>query len=184
MLPFLWLSWELYSGQVGADPAKYLIHKLGQWALYYLLLNLLLGALISYSFKFPKFLRFLLINRRWLGVTTFFYLIFHFVLYLVLEGFEKQAFTQIIEKNYLILGTSAWLILLVLTLTSNNISVRSLGARNWKRLHRLVYLASALITIHVLLIEKADLIKYGILFAVLWTLQIPRLLHLRKTTRK
>jgi len=179
LIPFVWLGWEFYSDQIGADPAKYLNHKMGQWALYYLLINLVIGALISYSVKFPKFLRFLLINRRWLGVTTFFYLIFHFLLYLTLEGFEKQAFTQILDKTYLLLGSSAGMILLILAMTSNNFSVKKLGAKNWKRLHRSVYVASALITVHVLLIEKADLIKYGILFSLLWVLQLPRLFYIK-----
>ncbi len=39
-------------------------------------------------------------------------------------------------------------ILIVLTLTSNLWSIRSLGAKNWKRLHRFAYLAAALLIYH------------------------------------
>lgn len=175
LLPALYWGYLIYAGEVGADPAKTLNHKAGDIALYYLLLNLAIGALISFSFRFPPFLRFLLVNRRFLGVVTFLYLVGHLFFYLVMEGLEPQAFTQIFSKLYLALGFSAWLILLLLALTSNNFSVRRLGGRRWKLIHRSVYVASALATVHVLLIEKADLVKFGILFALLWIVMLARL---------
>lgn len=173
LLPALYWGYLIYAGEVGADPAKTLNHKAGDIALYYLLLNLAVGALIS--FRFPPLLRFLLVNRRFLGVVTFLYVAAHFFFYLVMEGLEPQAFTQIYSKLYLALGFSAWLILLALALTSNNFSVRKLGGRRWKMAHRSAYLASALITAHVLLIEKADLVKFSLLFALLWMAQGARL---------
>jgi sulfoxide reductase heme-binding subunit YedZ len=115
------------------------------------------------------------VNRRFLGVVTFLYLVAHLFFYLVMEGLEPQAFTQLYSKLYLALGFSAWLILLALALTSNNFSVRKLGGRRWKRLHRSVYAASALITVHILLIEKADLVKFYLLFALLWMAMLARL---------
>lgn len=171
--PAYW-AYLIFSGALGADPAKTLNHHTGEMALYFLLLNLIVGALIGFSFRFPPLLRFLLLHRRFLGVVTFVYLIFHVLLYFTMESFEEQAFTQIATKLYLTLGAAAWAVLLVLTLTSNNFSVRTLGGKRWKLLHRLVYLASFLITGHVLLIEKADLVKYGALFAVLWAIQAAR----------
>lgn len=182
LIPFGYYAWLLYSGRIGGDPAKFLNHKMGQIALYYLFLNLVIGALLAYSFRFPKWLRFLPANRRWLGVVTFIYLIFHFLLYLTMEGFERKGFIQIVEKTYLILGISSWLILFVLALTSNNWSVRKMGAKIWKKLHRTVYLATALVAFHVLLIEKADLIFYGVLFFLLASIEFPRLfLKMRRT---
>ena len=40
------------------------------------------------------------------------------------------------------------MILVILTATSNNFSIRKLGGRNWKRLHRLAYVAAALLIYH------------------------------------
>lgn len=170
LLPAAWWIYEIATGNYGADPAKHYNHETGELALYYLLLNLAIGAAIGFGLRFPAFLRFLLTGRRFLGVTTFVYLVFHVFLYLAMEGFEAQAFTQIVTKLYLILGASAWLILLALAVTSNDFFVRKLG-RNWKRLHRFVHLAAALVTAHVLLIEKSDLVKFGALFVLLWALQ-------------
>ncbi len=171
LVPAAYWIYLIYSGSIGADPAKTLNHLTGEISLYFLLLNLLVGVLIAFRVRLPTFLRFLLTNRRFLGVITFVYLIFHVLLYLTMESFEAQAFTQLYSKLYLALGLSAWLILLVLALTSNNLSVRILGGKRWKRLHRFVYPASALITAHVLLIEKTDLVKFGALFILLWIVQ-------------
>lgn len=162
---------------LGADPAKNLNHKAGEVALYYVLLNLLIGILIGFKVKFPIKLRFLLLQRRYLGVLSFFILVFHVFLYFAMESFEPKAIEQLLTKDYLIFGGLAFFILLIMALTSNDFSVRKLTNRIWKRLHRFVYLASFFFMAHILLIEKTDLIKYGILFAMLWLLQAARLIY-------
>ncbi|MBC7420089.1 MAG: ferric reductase-like transmembrane domain-containing protein [Bdellovibrio sp.] len=183
LLPVTYWIYLIFWGDLGADPAKNLNHLTGPMALYYIILNLAIGILISFSFKFPKFLRFLLTNRRFLGVLSFIFLIFHVTLYFLMEGFEKIAFVQLVTKTYLILGLLAWLILLVLAVTSNDYSVRKLGGKRWKLLHRSVYLASAFLTVHILLIEKADLLKYGIILSSLWVLQFFRVIRNRKNIK-
>lgn len=175
LVPFAWTIWRTLNGDIGADPAKALNHRMGQIALYYLALNLVTGALIAYSFRFPKWSRFLTMNRRWLGVVTFFYLTLHFLLYLTMESFERQAYVQIATKLYLTLGMTAFLVMAMLAATSNNFSIRKLGFARWKKLHRLVYPATLIVTIHVMLIEKADLVFYGIFFTLLWLIELPRL---------
>jgi sulfoxide reductase heme-binding subunit YedZ len=181
--PVFYWAYLIFFGSLGADPAKNLNHKTGEAALCFLLLNLLVGILLSFSkaipFAWPRASRFLLQERRWLGVITFLFLIFHLFLYWAIEGFEQKGFEQMYTKNYLIFGSLAWLIMLVLAVTSNDFSVRRLGGKKWKNLHRLAYLASALITLHVLSIEKADLIKYGSLLGALWLLQISRFFYQR-----
>lgn len=54
--------------------------------------------------------------------------------------------------SYRAFGFVAWIVILLLTLTSNLWSMRLLGPR-WKRLHRLVYIAIILIVIHVVLLK-------------------------------
>jgi methionine sulfoxide reductase heme-binding subunit len=183
LLPAACWLYEIFSGQYGADPAKHYNHETGELALYYLLLNLGIGAAIAFGYRFPALLRFLLTSRRFLGVTAFVFLVAHAFLYLAMEGFEAQAFTQLATKTYLILGASAWLILLLLALTSNDLSVRKLGAKRWKVLHRFNHLATALVTVHVLLIEKSDRVKFGLFFILLWSLQGARFVY-RKTQMK
>jgi len=45
-------------------------------------------------------------------------------------------------------GLAGLSILVVLAVTSNQVSIRKLGGRNWKRLHRLAYIAAALLIYH------------------------------------
>ncbi len=170
---FYWVS-QIFFGDLGAEPTKTLSHWTGEMALYYLWFNLAIGALIGFSFRWPAWSRFLLRHRRYLGVLTFLILVIHLFMYFALEAFEFNALEQIVTKTYLIFGSLAWLILLVLALTSNNISIRKLGGRRWKQIHRTVYLASFFVSIHVLLIEKTDLIKYGALVSLLWIVQLTR----------
>ncbi len=169
--PIAYWIFLIFFGDLGADPAKSLNHKAGDIALYYILLNLFLGALIGFKFKFPTFLRFLLVNRRYLGVLSFLILIFHVFLYFTMESFEFKSVEQIYTKTYLIFASLAFLILGILACTSNNYSVRKLTIKKWKLLHRMIYLASLFFSIHILLIEKADLVKFGIIVGLLWLIQ-------------
>lgn len=174
LVPGFYWTYLIFFSDLGADPAKNLNHKAGEIALYYILLNLLIGILIGFKVKFPIKLRFLLQNRRYLGVLSFLVLIFHVFLYFAMESFEPQAIEQIFTKNYLIFGSLAFSILMVLAVTSNDFSVRRLTIKVWKRLHRFVYLASFFFSAHILLIEKTDLIKYGLILGTLWLLQAIR----------
>lgn len=174
-LPFaVWIC-QTALQKLGADPAKSLNHKTGEMALYFIIANLIFGALtILLQKSKPSFFKYLQQQRRFVGVISFIFLIFHFAFYLLMEGFEAKAWTQIYTKTYLILGSIAWLVMLVLAVTSNDFSVKRLGGRRWKNLHRLVYLGAAIAFFHVISIEKADVVFYSSLGAALFTLEIFR----------
>lgn len=162
-IPFFYWLYLMFLTDLGGDPAKKLNHKTGEMAFYFLLANLAIGVLIALKIKMPSPLRFLYQNRRFLGIITFFYLVMHLSFYLAMEGFEFKAIEQMYTKLYLIFATSAWILFLILTLTSNDFSVKKLTLKKWKLLHKVVYVGFALVAAHVLLIEKTDLIKYGLL---------------------
>lgn len=183
LMPVPYWVYLILSDSIGAEPAKVLNHQTGDMALYLLFLNLFVGVLIAIRVKIPIKLRFLVLHRRFLGVISFVYLVFHLLLYMATEGFESQAFTQMMTKTYLICSTLAWLIFFIMTITSNNLSVRWLGGRKWKAIHRLVHVAMVFVTIHVLLIEKADLVKFGLLFALYWGIQLARKIKLAAKSR-
>ena len=58
----------------------------------------------------------------------------------MLDDLKKRKFIQV--------GLAAWVILLVLAVTSPQRVLRAMGGKNWSRVHRLVYLAGALACIH------------------------------------
>jgi len=184
LLPWAYWIYAMVTNQVGADPAKVLNHKMGQVAFYYIILNLLIGWLITIStklkFKIPYQLRFLLTSRRYLGVVSFLYLIFHVLLYLTLEGFEQKAFTQMFTKTYLIFAIIAFFIMLALAVTSNDFAIKKLGFKKWKNVHRLIYIAMIAISFHVLLIEKADLVQFGSVLTIYWLMQCARYFYWKK----
>ena len=168
-----WIS-HIFWGDLGADPAKKLNHRMGEWGLYLLLLNSMIGwglVFFKKSITQTPFLRWIAPQRREIGIVSFVYLIAHFVFYAAMESFESQAWTQLYTKNYLILGLIAWIILLSMTVTSNDFSVKKLSMRLWKKWHRLIYVCYFLICAHVMLIEKTDLIKYGSIFFIFFALQ-------------
>jgi sulfoxide reductase heme-binding subunit YedZ len=53
-----------------------------------------------------------------------------------------------ITRLYIAAGLSAFAILLVMALTSNNWTQRRIGGRKWKKLHRIVYIAIPILIYH------------------------------------
>jgi len=78
-----------------------------------------------------------------------------------------------LDKPFIYLGLLAWLILLVLAITSLKGIVRRLG-RRWKPLHRAVYLAAVLALIHQTMQARAGLGPTFWLFVGLGVLQLLR----------
>ena len=154
LLPLAVLAWELVHGELGAQPFEKMNHELGEVTYRLLALNLIWGSLLALNW-FPQRLRRYTILRRHLGVVTFVYALLHVGFYVVKEGDPALALRQMFEKLYLIVGLLTLSILFLLALTSNGASVRRLK-KNWKRLHRLAYVAIALGTFHFYLIEKKD----------------------------
>jgi len=76
---------------------------------------------------------------------------------------------EVVERPYITVGFSSFLILVALGVTSPRVMVRKLG-KNWRRLHRLVYAAGVLAVVHLVWIVRTDLSQafiYGALLVVL-----------------
>lgn len=177
LLPLFWWVYQIFFGDLGAEPAKELNHSTGLVALIYLVANLWIGIIWAFWKKWPTWLRFLLPARRFLGVLTFFILCGHVFLYFALEAFQPKGFTQVFEKNYLICGAFAFLGMAILAATSNDFSVKMLGGKRWKLLHRMVYAIAILVTAHIFQIEKADLMLFALITFPMWIGQSLRLLR-------
>jgi methionine sulfoxide reductase heme-binding subunit len=62
---------------------------------------------------------------------------------------------DILKRPYITIGMAGFALLVPLALTSNNLSVRRLGAASWQRLHMLTYPAALAGAVHYMLLVKA-----------------------------
>ncbi len=88
--------------------------------------------------------------RREIGLISFYFALVHVGSYFVKKTLKTGHFPwKVFWKPMVIPGEMAFLILLVLALTSNRYSIRKLGGAQWKSLHRTVYLAQLGIFAHM-----------------------------------
>ncbi|MBV8768144.1 MAG: protein-methionine-sulfoxide reductase heme-binding subunit MsrQ [Hyphomicrobiales bacterium] len=164
-IPAVWWFELGLTDRLGADPMKALEHALGLWALRFLVASLAitpLRQLVGIN---------LIRYRRALGLLAFYYAVLHLTTYLVLDqGLDLAAIlADILKRLYITIGMTAFVILVPLAVTSNNLAIRRIGAPAWNRLHRWVYLAVILAVLHFLLSVKVPIepLLYAALVAVL-----------------
>lgn len=173
LLPALWLGWCVWRGDLGANPVETLEHESGLRALQLLLLTLAMTPLHRYVRGTLGAIK----VRRTLGLWAYAWVCAHFACYLVfdLQFSAAQLGDDLVKRTYITLGFTAWLLLLPLAVTSTQGWQRRLK-RNWKRLHRLVYPATALASAHFLWLVKKDLSEpavYAGLLVLLLALRLP-----------
>lgn len=162
VIPLLWLLLAIPQGRLGGDPVQELTHFLGKGAIHLLLLSLCVTPLAK-KLKMGQLLRL----RRPLGLWCFAWASLHFAVWIVLDlqfywGLIGQ---EIIERNYLLVGFTAWLILLALAVTSIPKIMRAMKSR-WKKLHNWIYLVAVLAPVHYLWAVKSGIIEPGIYLAI------------------
>ena len=151
--PGLLLGWRVYTGDLGVNPAETLLHQTGRDGL-----MLLLASLSVTPIRRVSGWNRVQIVRRMLGLWSFFYAFCHFGVYAVFNhlGDLSAIWDDVVERPFIFSGMLAFVILLLLALTSPVAAVRRLG-RNWQRLHRLVYLAATAAIVHFAWGQKADI---------------------------
>ena len=154
--PAVWLAADALTDQLTANPIQAAIQRTGKTALALLLFSLACTPLSRFGFR-P-----VLKVRRALGLYAFLYAALHFSLFI---GVDYQFQLDLIwadarAKPYLWVGFTAGLILLALAATSFQWWMKRLG-KNWKRLHRLVYLAGVLVIFHYAWAKKGNFFTLG-----------------------
>jgi sulfoxide reductase heme-binding subunit YedZ len=143
------LRWQMHD--LGARPINEAIHVTGHWAVRFLLITLAVTP-ARMVLAWPR----VVMLRRMIGVTTACYAGLHLLLYVFdQQGNLAKVGSEIVLRFYLTIGFVALLGLLVLAITSTNAWQRRLK-RNWKRLHRLVYVIAILALLHYFLQSKAN----------------------------
>jgi sulfoxide reductase heme-binding subunit YedZ len=171
LLPLAWLLWAYWQGLFFIDPVKQIMSRTGKTALILLTLSLACTP-VHVVFGFRQVLHL----RRPLGLYAFMYAGLHFLTFVGLDyGFDFGLIRQgILDQRYVLVGFAAGLLLLLLAITSTRKWQKRLG-KNWKRLHRLVYLAGILAILHFLWLVKdiREPLRYGAVVALLLVVRIP-----------
>jgi sulfoxide reductase heme-binding subunit YedZ len=100
--------------------------------------------------------------RRALGLYAFMYAAVHFILFAVIDfGLQFDLIIpEFLQKYYLWAGLPAFIVLCALAATSFRWAMRRMG-KNWKRLHRYIYLGAILVVLHLALVIKGDFFRLG-----------------------
>lgn len=166
-IPLALLIWDIFTGGLGVEPVRDIEHRLGRTALYFLIATLAVTPLMRLT-------RISLIRfRRALGLICFSYAVLHVAAWVSMEmGFLwGQMLSDVIKRPYLIFGMTAFVMLIAMAVTSNDSSIRRLGAAGWRRLHRLIYPAAILASIHWIwalkLWETKPLLMLGMILVLL-----------------
>lgn len=157
LLPFAWLLRgavlsTLGENALGANPAETLIRATGDWTLRFLCLTLAVTPLRKLTGQ-PALARF----RRMLGLFGFFYGCVHLLCYSWFDmGLAWDDIVHDIAKRpFILVGTSALLLMSPLAATSFNRAIKALGPVRWQALHRSVYAVVLLGLLHFFWMRSA-----------------------------
>lgn len=173
LLPIILVLTDLFeiSGTLGANPIENIQDRFGIWGLRFIVILLLISPLKKISG-----IIWLIQFRRMIGLFAFFYVLMHFLVWLLLE--QSLLMPAIIEdvtkRPFITIGFIALLILLILASTSTSKIRRSMG-KKWDKLHQSVYLAGILGVWHFWWQVKKDITEpliYAVIIFILLTYRL------------
>jgi sulfoxide reductase heme-binding subunit YedZ len=172
LTPLAVMAWEYARGQLSVDPIREITLRTGKAALVLLVLSL---AVTPVHILFGT--RLVLKLRRPLGLYAFLYASLHGLTFVGLDyGFNLGLLLrEVLQKRFVQAGILAFLLLLPLAITSTRGWMSRLG-RNWKRLHRLVYVAALVAVVHFVWLAKGDIrepLAYGAVVVLLLAVRLP-----------
>lgn len=172
MLPLIYLIYNVFSQNYGAEPSKAILHFLGDWSIYFIL-SALLSSIIAKFYKSKKWAtKSLKIFGKIFGLYALLYALLHIASYVVFEqgGDIKSSLSEILVRIYLFLGFWAFLGLLVLGFFS------FFFHKYFYYFSSLSYVVGLLGSIHYLLGQKIPSVISYVFFIVFLTLLCAKLL--------
>ena len=168
LVPFALVAGDLVgvTGSLGANPVEEILDRFGNWGLRFVMITLAVTPLRQLT-GWNWLARF----RRMLGLFTFFYVLTHFLTWLVLDqGLLLSAIAEdIVKRPFITIGVLALLLLVALAVTSTSGMRRRLG-RRWQSLHNAVYLIAILGVWHFwwqVKLDTAEPLIYAIILGAL-----------------
>ena len=182
LIPAFHAAGDVYgiTGDLGANPVENLQDRFGNWGLRFLIITLAISL-----FRLRSGWNWLARFRRMLGLFAFFYVLMHFLTWLLLDqGLYLSAIIEDIAKRpFITIGFAAFVILLSLAVTSTAGMRRRLG-RRWQKLHNWIYVAAILGVWHYWWQVKLDVSDPAIYASALAVLLLYRIWYRYKNPRK
>jgi sulfoxide reductase heme-binding subunit YedZ len=154
------------TGRLGANPIEEIQDRFGYWGLRFVLITLSVTPLRRLTGR-NWIIRF----RRMLGLFAFFYVLMHFLTWLILDQtlLLSAIKEDIFERPFITIGFTAFLVLIAMAVTSTNGMRRRLG-RRWQQIHNGVYVVAILGVWHYwwqVKLDVRDPFVYAAILAVL-----------------
>ena len=167
LVPAVWLAWDIWAGNLSANPIEDLRDRTGIWTLRFLMITLAVTPLRRVT-EWRSVIRF----RRMLGLFGFFYAFIHFITYIWLDQFFDfhAILDDITKRPFIISGVVSFVLLIPLAITSTKKWIGRLGGKRWQMVHRLIYVSAAAGALHYYWRVKLDVrspVAYGALLAIL-----------------
>ena len=174
LVPVPVLLYQGMTGGLGREPINALERELGEIALQLLIIGLCISPLRKFAgVNLIKF-------RRTIGVLAFTYVVLHLLVWAVLDIQSlERVWADIVKRPYITIGMAAFVLMIPLAVTSNNRSVRTLGAV-WRKLHLLTYPVAILAAVHFIWLSKGfqlEPVVYLTVILGLLALRVPGLLR-------
>ena len=154
------------TGRLGANPVEEIQDRFGIWALRFIMVTLAVTPLRRLT-GWNWLARF----RRMFGLFTFFYVLMHFLTWLILDqGILLSAILEdLTDRPFITIGFAALVLLTALAATSTDGMRRRLG-RRWQTLHYATYIIAMLGVWHYWWQVKKDITEPLVYAAVLTVL--------------
>ena len=158
------------TGNLGANPVEAILDRFGNWGIRFIMIALAVTPLRRLT-GFNWLTQF----RRMLGLFAFFYVLMHFLTWLLLDreaialGWAAAGpliIEDLTERPFITIGFAALLMLTALAVTSTNGMRRRLGKR-WQQLHYAAYAVGVLGVWHYWWQVKKDVSEPQVYAAIL-----------------
>ena len=187
--PAIYLTIQFILGTLSINPIQALQKQTGVIALVFLLGSLMctpLSRIFGWTFLNPR--------RQALGLYGFMYAVIHLSVFLGLDyRFNiSQILADVGNKMYILIGLTAFLLLIPLAVTSLTYFKKALG-KNWKKLHTLAYVIPIFVLWHYFASVKGNLgtlqgdlgkpLVYTAILVILLAVRLPFIKHLISQAR-
>jgi len=171
LIPLFWIIIDILFDNLGGNPIQALHIRLGDWSMRFLWVTLAITPIQKIT-RWPGMSNY----RQLFGLYAFFYASLHVLSYIWIDHalVWPMIVTDVAESSYIWFGVFAYIIILLLAITSPKSAKKRMG-KAWKKLHRFIYPAAIAVIIHYFWQLKGNLLEpvfYAILIFILLAFRV------------